>query len=211
MRPDPGLRRNFLKSAMPASLLSVAAAAGLLQPTASYAWFSGFNAKPGANPYIPVSAVPPASPPATPAPQATRQPARAKTPLERLLDELRQAKPEPNPAVDLMSPDIAVDGASITLELQALLPDVDGLAIYIERNPHPLAAAFYLAPEVLPEIKLMVRLAQSSNVTLVARSQGRFYRNSKFVKVTHGGCSDSFEVTESQHRRNVQKRHRDAP
>jgi|GEM_PF-2028457 sulfur-oxidizing protein SoxY len=118
-----------------------------------------------------------------------------------LLDDLPNARPEANPAVALSLPDIAVDGASIMLEFQALLPEVDGLAVYIEANPRPLAAAFYLAPEILPEMKLMVRLAQSSNVSIVVRSQGRFYRKVKFVKVTRGGCSDNFEVAEPKRRR----------
>ena len=127
------------------------------------------------------------------------------------MDELRLARSEINPAVDLMSPDIAVDGASIMLEFQALLPNVDGLAVYIEGNPQPLAAVFHLAPNVLPEMKLMVRLAQSSNVSIVVRSQGRFYRNFKFVKVTQGGCSDSFEAAESKHRRETQHLYRPRP
>lgn len=196
MHADSDSRRRFLKSATPASVLSVAAAAGLLRPTAAYAWF--WNKPGGTNPYAPapVESVP-AVPQATPFPKAAPPvPARIKTPLERLLDDLRNHKPENHTAVELMSPDIAIDGASIMLEFQALLPDVDGFAVYIEGNPKPLAAAFYLAPEVLPEMKLMVRLAQSSNVTVVARSQGRFYRATKFVKVTQGGCSDNFEVTD---------------
>lgn len=202
MHPYRNSRRCFLKSSVPVSVLSVAAAAGLLKPTASYAWFPFFNTNPQTKP----ASTPPSLPPSP-----DRSPARAKTPLEVLLDELRPARPEINPAVDLMSPDIAVDGASIMLEFQALLPNVDGLAVYIEGNPQPLAAVFHLAPNVLPEMKLMVRLAQSSNVSIVARSQGRFYRNFKFVKVTQGGCSDSFEAAESKHRREMQHLYRPRP
>lgn len=206
MPPPTNSRRGFLKSAVPASVLSVAAAAGLLKPAASYAWFPFFNVNPTAKPSSQPPSLP-TSPPAAP----PRPPARVKTRLEILLDELRHARPELNPAVDLISPDIAVDGASIMLEFQALLPDVDGFAVYIEGNPQPLAAAFHLAPDTLPEMKLMVRLAQSSNIAVVARSQGRFYRNVKFVKVTHGGCSDSFEEAESRHRREVQRSYRPSP
>lgn len=192
-------RRSFLRSSVPAGMLSVAVGAGLLKPGAAWAWFPFFNTSPPAKPTAP--AAPPQSflpPPA---------PARVRTPLETLVEELRQAKPETSPAVDLMSPDIAVDGASIMLTFQALLPDVDGFAVFIEGNPRPLAAVFHLAPNVLPEMKLMVRLAQSSAISVVARSQGRFYRNQKFVKVTQGGCSDSFTEAESKHRQEVQQRY----
>lgn len=185
MPSRPNSRRRFLQSSVPASVLSVAAAAGLLKPAASFAQFPFFN--------------------------FTAPTGRGKTPLDALLSELRKARPEASTAVDIVSPEIAVDGASIMLEFQALLPDVDGFAVYIDGNPKPLAAVFHLASNVLPEIKLLVRLAQSSTVTVVARSQGRFYRNAKFVKVTHGGCSDSFEETESRHRQDVQRRYRTGP
>lgn len=175
-------------------MLSVAVAAGLLKPTASWAWFPFFNFNPPLKPSAPSPSVP-APPP----------PARVQTPLEILLEELRHAQAEITPAVDLMSPEIAVDGASITLAFQALLPEVDGFAVFIEGNPQPLAAAFYLAPNVLPEMKLMIRLAQSSNVHVVARSQGKFYQNLKFVKVTRGGCGDSFTEAEFKHRQEVER------
>lgn len=206
MRPHPYSRRCFLSSAVSASVLSVAVGAGLLKPRMAYAWFPFFNPNPA-----PQTAPQTAPKPASLPPSPPRAPARPKTRLEMLLEELRHARAEMSPAVDLMSPDIAVDGASIMLEFQALLPDVDGLAVYIEGNPQPLAAAFYLAPEVRPEMKLMVRLAQSSNVAIVVRSQGRFYRNAKFVKVTQGGCSDSFDAAESRHRQEVQQRYRTGP
>lgn len=191
-------RRRFLQASVPASVLSIAAAAGLLKPAASYAQFPFFNFKPPK----PATSPGPSHPPPT---------ARVKTPLESLLAGLRQARPEVSASVDIMSPEIAVDGASIMLDFQALLPDVDGLAVYIEGNPQPLAAAFYLAANVLPEIKLLVRLAQSSTISVVARSRGQYYRNSKFVKVSHGGCSDSFEEAESKHRRDVQRLVRPVP
>lgn len=200
MRTCPNSRRRFLQSTVSASVLSVAAAAGLLKPTASNAQFPFFNFKPPKQPATPSPSLPSYQPAA-----------RLTTPLDILLKDLRQARPEKSTSVDIMSPEIAVDGASIMLDFQALLPDVDGFAVFIEGNPQPLAAAFYLASNVLPEIKLMVRLAQSSNISVIARSQGRFYRNAKFVKVTHGGCSDSFDDAQSKHRQEVQRFYRSAP
>jgi sulfur-oxidizing protein SoxY len=180
--------------------LSVAAAAGLLKPAASFAQFPFFNFKP---PKQPTSPYPSSPPPASVT--------RINTPLEVLVRDLRIARPEMSNSVDIMSPEIAVDGASIMLDFQALLPEVDGFAVYIDGNPQPLAAVFYLSSNVLPEIKLLVRLAKSSSISVVARSRGQFYRNSKVVKVTHGGCSDSFDETESKHRREIQNLYRSAP
>ncbi len=192
MSSCPNARRRFLQSSASAGVVSVAAAAGLLKPTASLAQFPFFNFKPPKQPSAPARPPSPSS-------------ARNNNPVDTLLKELRHARPELSTSVDILSPETAIDGASIMLDFQALLPDVDGFAVFIEGNPQPLAAAFYLASNVLPEIKLLVRLARSSTITVVARSQGKFFRNDKFVKVTHGGCSDSFEETESRHRQDVQR------
>jgi sulfur-oxidizing protein SoxY len=58
----------------------------------------------------------------------------------------------------------------------------------VDRNPQPLIAAFQIAPEVLPTLQMRIKVAQTANVWVVARSAGRFFRAAKTVKVTAGGC-----------------------
>ena len=105
-----------------------------------------------------------------------------------LLRKLRGAQAALSEHVHVGAPDIAEDGASVFLEIRTDLPDVDGLVLFAENNPQQLIAAFWLAPEVLPDLKTRIKLAVTSRVWVVARSQGQFYKNQKLVKVTVGGC-----------------------
>lgn len=152
-------RRNLLRATLPATTLAVALAAGLLRPRSTWA----------------------ATAPAVSRPQ----PAGA---AAELLSALRGAQPAPSRAIRILAPDIAEDGANVFLAITVFLPEVDGLAVFVERNPQPLSAAFWIAPEVQPELQLRVKMALSGNVWVVARSQGRFYKASKAVTVTVGGC-----------------------
>lgn len=105
-----------------------------------------------------------------------------------LLRKLHGVQATPSERVRISAPDIAEDGASVFLEINADLPEVDGLMVFAENNPQQLVAAFWLAPEVLPELRTRIKLAVTSRVWVVARSQGRFFKNHKQVKVTVGGC-----------------------
>ncbi len=132
MQTHTRARRRFLQATVPASVLSVAAAAGLLRPVAAHAQFPFLNFRTPRQAAQPPAAAPVAVP-------DTRL-----TPLQRLLRDLRQARPENSTSVDILSPEIAVDGASIMLDFQALLPEVDAFAVYIDGNPQPLARGLLL-------------------------------------------------------------------
>lgn len=108
-----------------------------------------------------------------------------------LMDALR-ALPGSNPvlsdAIRVRAPDIAEDGASVFIDFFCALPEVDTLVVFVDRNPQPLVAAFHIAPEVVPALQMRIRVAQTAQVWVVARSAGRFYKAAKTVKVTAGGC-----------------------
>lgn len=108
--------------------------------------------------------------------------------LMQILRTLQTASPIQSDAVYLNAPSIAVDGTSVFIEVASSLPNVDALMVFIDRNPQPLAAAFYLAPEVIPELQMRVKLMQTSQVLVVVQSAGKFYKTVKGIKVTVGGC-----------------------
>lgn len=152
-------RRTLLRGVLSSASLSVAVAAGLLRPQTSLAW----------------------GVPAVAAPVKNSQ-------VTEMLQVLRNAQPVTTDHIQLLLPTIAEDGASVFMECACNLPEVDAIAIFVDRNPQPLAAAFVLAPEVLPEIRTRLKLSQTSNVWVVARSQGKFYKTFKKVVVSVGGC-----------------------
>jgi sulfur-oxidizing protein SoxY len=152
-------RRLLLRGALPGVTLSLALATGLLQARHAWAWTT----------------------PSTPSPMTGNK-------VIDLLQSLRTAHPVYSNDIRIIAPTIAEDGASVYLELSTTLPNVDGFVIFVERNPQPLNGAFWIAPAVIPEIKTRIRLSQTSNVWVIVRSDNQFFKASKLVTVTRGGC-----------------------
>lgn len=108
--------------------------------------------------------------------------------LNEVLRALQNAQPQETQAIRLKAPDIAVDGAMVFIDIACSLPNVDSLMVFVDRNPQPLIAAFQIAPEVLPELQMRIKVSQTAQVWIVARSAGRFFKTSRTVNVTKGGC-----------------------
>jgi sulfur-oxidizing protein SoxY len=108
--------------------------------------------------------------------------------LKQTLRALRSSNPVMTNAILLKAPEIAVDGSSVFIDFFCALPAVDALAVFVDRNPQPLIAAFQIAPEVVPALQMRIKVAQTAQVWVVARSAGQFYKTARTVKVTAGGC-----------------------
>jgi sulfur-oxidizing protein SoxY len=108
--------------------------------------------------------------------------------LTRTLRALQGSNPGYTNAILLRAPEIASDGANVFIDFFCALPEVDTLAVFVDRNPQPLIAAFWIAPEVVPALQMRIKVAQTAQVLVVARSAGQFYKTARTVKVTAGGC-----------------------
>lgn len=108
--------------------------------------------------------------------------------LTRTLRALQVSNPVLTSAIRIKAPDIAEDGASVFIDFFCALPEVDALVVFVDRNPQPLVAAFQIAPEVVPALQMRIKVSQTANIWVIARSGGQFYRAAKAVKVTAGGC-----------------------
>jgi len=108
--------------------------------------------------------------------------------LTKTLLELQAGNPVSTDSIRLKAPDIAEDGASVFIDISCALPDVEALFVFADRNPQPLIAAFQITPEVVPAMQMRVKLSRTSGVWVIARSAGQFYRITRTVKVTTGGC-----------------------
>lgn len=114
--------------------------------------------------------------------------AASRTRLRENLRALQGSNPQPTDAILIKAPDIAENGASVFITFASALPEVESLVVFVDKNPQPLIAAFQLAPEVIPALQMRIKIAQTSNIWVVARSAGKFYKSAKTVKVTIGGC-----------------------
>jgi sulfur-oxidizing protein SoxY len=89
-------------------------------------------------------------------------------------------------AIDM--PVLAEDGSVVPIKVQTHLEGVESIALVAEKNPVPLIGAFDLGPGVQPFIATRIKLAESSRVHVVVKTQGRLYSASRFVRVVKGGC-----------------------
>jgi sulfur-oxidizing protein SoxY len=89
----------------------------------------------------------------------------------------------------LNAPDIAENGAVVPVDVSSNIPNTISIAVFVDKNPSPLTAAFNFANGAMADVALRIKMGQTSIVRAVAKtSDGKFYTASKEVKVTAGGC-----------------------
>jgi sulfur-oxidizing protein SoxY len=90
--------------------------------------------------------------------------------------------------VIINAPDIAENGAVVPMTVSTALPNVQQIAILIEKNPNTLSANFTIPPGTEPSISTRVKMRQTSNVYALIKANGKWLMASKEIKVTLGGC-----------------------
>jgi sulfur-oxidizing protein SoxY len=98
------------------------------------------------------------------------------------------ASPAESKDVQVTGPDIAENGAVVPVGVSSSLPNVTMVAILIEKNPNPLAASFTLPEGTEANVQTRVKMGQTSSVTALVKSNGKFFMATKEIKVTLGGC-----------------------
>ena len=100
------------------------------------------------------------------------------------------AEPVASDAVKFKAPEIAENGAVVPVTVEYDGPEtVKRIAILVEKNPQPLAAAFQISPKALANVSTRIKMGTSSNVTALAlTADGKLFSAAREVKVTIGGC-----------------------
>ncbi|MDH5326913.1 MAG: thiosulfate oxidation carrier protein SoxY [Gammaproteobacteria bacterium] len=98
------------------------------------------------------------------------------------------SKMEDSAAITIKAPDIAENGAVVPVSIKTKLTGVESVSILVDENPNPLAAQFLISPGNSGDVATRIKLAKKSKVTAVVKANGKLYTNSRFIKVTLGGC-----------------------
>ncbi len=93
----------------------------------------------------------------------------------------------PSASIKITAPYQAENGATVHCAVFADLPNVSTVAILVEKNEHPLIVAMNFSG-ALPYLSLRMKMAQTSDVYAVVKSQGKLYSAKQNIKVTVGGC-----------------------
>ena len=90
--------------------------------------------------------------------------------------------------IEISAPEIAENGAMVSVTIESGMPDVSEIALLVVKNGQPLAATFLMGASAQPMVSIRVKMAETSDVVAAVKSGGAWYGASREVKVTLGGC-----------------------
>jgi len=109
--------------------------------------------------------------------------------LDETIKALGGGAPVPSQDIVFFStPDIAENGAVVPIGITSNVPKTEAVAILVEKNPNMLAAVFDVPAGTEPSLSTRIKMAQTSHVYALVKADGKYYVNSKEIKVTLGGC-----------------------
>lgn len=111
----------------------------------------------------------------------------AKT-LDEAFGALGVLAPENSALIQLAAPDVAANGAVVPVTVESMFSGTEQIAILVEKNPTMLAASFVIPEGTEGYISTKIKMAQTSAVIALVKVNGKFYRASREVQVTVGGC-----------------------
>lgn len=82
---------------------------------------------------------------------------------------------------------LAEIGSRVPFAVTTTLPNVDSLAVFVEKNDRPLVASLALKG-ASGYFSLPMKMARTSDVHVVCRAGGKLYTAKRSIKVTVGGC-----------------------
>jgi sulfur-oxidizing protein SoxY len=104
------------------------------------------------------------------------------------LKSLGAANTAPSKDLVIEAPQIAENGMVVPIEVMSNIPGTKALSVLIEKNPFPLAGRFEFHDGALPFVKVNVKMAETSDIRVVAEAGGRHFVATREIKVTIGGC-----------------------
>lgn len=123
------------------------------------------------------------------------QPAFAKNDAEERIKAFTGGKEVASGKVTLDLPEIAENGNTVPMTVSVDSPMtqdnfVEKVLIVADGNPNAGVVTFNFSPATgVAEANTRIRLAETQNVTAIAKmSDGTFFKDTKQVKVTIGGC-----------------------
>lgn len=90
--------------------------------------------------------------------------------------------------IQVTAPDMAENGAIVQVEIRSNIPGTDAMMILVEKNPTPLIAHYQFSNGAEPFIVTRIKMAETSDIKVVAKVGNQYYTNAKSVEVLENGC-----------------------
>ena len=110
------------------------------------------------------------------------------TTLDEVVKALGGTKAERSDQIKLQAPPIAENGAVVPVMVESGLPGTQTIALVSEKNPHALSAAFNFPTGTEPFVLTRVKIAETSKLYALVKTDKGFFYTDQLVKVTLGGC-----------------------
>lgn len=107
---------------------------------------------------------------------------------EAMKDLIGGSATEPSKDITVEAPDIAENGAVVSVTVKTTLPKVESISLFVPVNAFPLASSYILSGSTDGFVTGRIKMAKTSDVIAVVKSNGKLYSAKKAVKVTLGGC-----------------------
>ncbi len=109
--------------------------------------------------------------------------------LDEAFAALGAGRPADSGEIEISAPDVAENGAMVSIGVASRLADTDRIVILVEKNPNLVVADFSVPAGTIPDIQTRVKMAETSDVYVVVRAGGRLHVARRNVRVTQGGCA----------------------
>lgn len=94
----------------------------------------------------------------------------------------------PSPRIQLRAPQVAENGAVVSVDVISDIPGTRRISLVVDKNPQPLTFQVDFAPGVKPQIGTRIKMKETSLIRAVVLAEGKTYTAHREVQVTIGGC-----------------------
>ena len=91
--------------------------------------------------------------------------------------------------IKLITQDVAENGAVVPVTVSSTLPNVESITIIATKNTSPLISTYRFQNGAEPYVSTRIKLAKTSEIIAVVKSNGQLFSASREVKVIKSDCS----------------------
>lgn len=93
-----------------------------------------------------------------------------------------------SPAIVIIAPDKAENGAIVQVEVKSNIANTESIAIFVEKNPTPLIAHVKFSNGAEPFLVTRIKMAETSEIKVVVQAGSQHFTHAKHVIVLENGC-----------------------
>lgn len=97
----------------------------------------------------------------------------------------------PSDQIEIVAPDRAENGAIVQVAVQSHIPNTEAIAIFVDKNPTALIGNYLFAKNAVANMVTRIKMAETSDIKIIAKAGNRYYTASKLVEVLENGCGGS--------------------